>query len=301
MFRSRAERAAITYVDVWDGFVDEAGRFASQGPDYEGQTRRLRSGDGVYFTKFGARKLAHYVEREIQRHITNRAVPVALPIPVEPGAQPGAKPGTPAQRPTVGPAVPLTAVSVPAGAEPLMGAGADAIGRARSGRGARAHQGRADRRALRSRRRFQLAARKRAGRGVARGGGIRSGRGVRPGGRPRGRARRQAGRARPRTVSKPPVQRRVRSHDGVAAAVPVPGPVPLIEDRRRCGSLRTRTPNARCRSSAAASSTPSGTHRPRARTGGLRGSPTPPATGRGACRRPRTLSDSSCDRRGCRP
>ncbi len=113
LFRSRAEKAGITYVDVWDGFVDEAGRFTPQGPDYEGQTRRLRSGDGVYFTKFGARKLAHYVEREIQRHITNRAVPVALPIPVEPGTQPGAKPGGPAQRPAVGPVVPLTAAATP--------------------------------------------------------------------------------------------------------------------------------------------------------------------------------------------
>jgi hypothetical protein len=122
LFRSRAEKAGITYVDVWDGFVDEAGRFTPQGPDYEGQTRRLRSGDGIYFTKFGARKLAHYVEREIQRHITNRAVPVALPIPVEPGAQPGAKPGGPAQRPAVGPVVPLTAAAttVP---EELIGGG----------------------------------------------------------------------------------------------------------------------------------------------------------------------------------
>ena len=36
--------------------------------------------------------------------------------------------------------------------------------------------------------------------------------------------------------------------------------------------------------------TPSGTRRPRARTGGLRGSPTRRATGRGACRRRRTPS-----------
>ena len=123
IFRSRAEKAEITYVDIWDGFVDEFGRFNQQGPDYEGQTRRLRSGDGVFFTKFGARKLAHYVEREIQRHITNRAVPVALPIPVEPGAQPGAtKPGGPAQRPAVGPVIPLTASATPP-VEELMGGG----------------------------------------------------------------------------------------------------------------------------------------------------------------------------------
>jgi len=104
IYRSRAEKAGITYVDIWDGFVDEAGRFSPQGPDYEGQTRRLRSGDGVYFTKFGARKLALYVDREIQRHIVNRAAPVALPQPVEEGVHaPSAKAGSPSQRPAVGP------------------------------------------------------------------------------------------------------------------------------------------------------------------------------------------------------
>src|SRR5262245_8749379 len=122
LFRSRAERAGIVYVDIWDGFVDEAGRYSAQGPDYEGQTRRLRSADGVYFTKFGARKLAHYVEREIQRSIANRGVPVALPVPVDPGAQaPNANPGGPTQRPAAGPVVSLTAMN--ATAEELVGGG----------------------------------------------------------------------------------------------------------------------------------------------------------------------------------
>ena len=54
LYRDAAGKAGITYVDVWDGFVDEAGRFLQQGPDFEGQIRRLRSSDGVYFTKAGA-------------------------------------------------------------------------------------------------------------------------------------------------------------------------------------------------------------------------------------------------------
>src|SRR5262249_15123167 len=95
LYRSRAEKAGIVYVDIWDGFVDEAGRYSPQGPDYEGQIRRLRTGDGVYFTKFGARKLAHYVEREVERSIASRGAPVALPVPVDPGPQ-VAKPGGPA-------------------------------------------------------------------------------------------------------------------------------------------------------------------------------------------------------------
>lgn len=120
LYRARAERAGIIYVDVWDGFVDEQGRYAPQGPDFEGQIRRLRSGDGVYFTKAGARKLAHYVEREIERVIATRAVPVALPTTVE-AVGPGAKgSGGASARPLVGPVVPLT-VSTNGGDE-LLGA-----------------------------------------------------------------------------------------------------------------------------------------------------------------------------------
>ena len=104
LYRARAEHAGAVYVDVWDGFVDEGGKFTTMGPDFEGQMRRLRTGDGVYFTKAGARKLAHYVEREIRRYMNNRAVPVALPTgPV--GPLPDAKS---AVRPLAGPVLPLT-------------------------------------------------------------------------------------------------------------------------------------------------------------------------------------------------
>jgi len=135
LYRSRAEKAGITYVDVWDGFVDEGGRFSPQGPDYEGQIRRLRTGDGIYFTRFGARKLALYVDKEIQRYLANRSVPVALPAPTEPekqAAKPGApaQPGVPAQRPSVGPVLPLTVHNVQP--EELLG-GARAANRASGG------------------------------------------------------------------------------------------------------------------------------------------------------------------------
>jgi hypothetical protein len=71
----------------------------------------------VYFTKFGARKLARYVEREILRALADRAVPVALPL--EPQAAPGSHPaGSLGSRPLAGPVVPLT-VSTGAGDELL--------------------------------------------------------------------------------------------------------------------------------------------------------------------------------------
>ncbi|WP_298257551.1 SGNH/GDSL hydrolase family protein [Bradyrhizobium sp.] len=118
LYRDAAAKAGITYVDVWDGFVDEAGRFLQQGPDFEGQIRRLRSYDGVYFTKAGARKLAHYAEREITRLMASRAAPVSLPSePATPDAN--AQPGQPAPRPLAGPIIPLVASSV--GTDQLLG------------------------------------------------------------------------------------------------------------------------------------------------------------------------------------
>jgi uncharacterized protein len=115
LYRSRADKAGIVYIDIWDGFVDEDGRYAQSGPDVEGQTRRLRAGDGVYFTQAGARKLAHYAEREIQRWLSTRGGPVAVAIPQEPkaevpseGSRSGVGAGT-KTRPLAGPAVPLIA------------------------------------------------------------------------------------------------------------------------------------------------------------------------------------------------
>jgi hypothetical protein len=124
LYRDGAGKAGITYVDVWDGFVDERGLLLQKGPDFEGQIRQLRSYDGVYFTKPGARKLAHYVEREIQRGLMANATPVALPAPEEPAPAPAvavARPdNAPIPRPLAGPVMPLTTA---AEADELLGGG----------------------------------------------------------------------------------------------------------------------------------------------------------------------------------
>ena len=92
---------------MWDGFVDKSGRFTLQGPDFEGQIRRLRAGDGVHFTKAGARKLAHYLEREIRRACAGLGAGGAA-ISEPPDRRSPTAEG-PAARPLAGPVVPLTA------------------------------------------------------------------------------------------------------------------------------------------------------------------------------------------------
>jgi hypothetical protein len=120
LFHARADKAGIVYVDVWDGFVDENGRYAVQGPDFEGQIRRLRSGDGVHFSKAGAEKLAHYVEHELARVMANPVVPVALPVPEATAPAAAATPG--AARAAVGPVLPLAATGTGEGGD-LLGSG----------------------------------------------------------------------------------------------------------------------------------------------------------------------------------
>jgi hypothetical protein len=111
IFRARAEKAGFIYVNVWEGFVDERNNFMQRGPDETGQIRQLRTYDGIHFTKFGARKLAHYVERDLRR-VLREPIPAALSASADPAlamSAPQAKPATPAStvRPLAGPVIPL--------------------------------------------------------------------------------------------------------------------------------------------------------------------------------------------------
>ncbi|MEL6421806.1 MAG: hypothetical protein AAFQ42_05140 [Pseudomonadota bacterium] len=79
--REQVFRLGGKYIDTSDGFSTADGSFSPYGPDLSGQTRRLRTKDGVYMTGRGYRKFAHYVERLIRRDLTiaraERDVPLA--------------------------------------------------------------------------------------------------------------------------------------------------------------------------------------------------------------------------------
>jgi len=77
----------------------------------------LRSADGVYFTKPGARKLAHYVQREIARLLTDHSDHITPLVEAPPGdrnAPPDSLAGTsgPGARPLAGPVLPLVAATI---------------------------------------------------------------------------------------------------------------------------------------------------------------------------------------------
>lgn len=149
IYRDAAQKAGATFVDVWEPFVDERNRFTLSGPDLNGHVTRIRTGDGVHFTRAGARKLAYFVEGEVKRFLDQRAPRPLAPVLVDapatppqsaglgaapqlssPGGSSGDAPGpggapipVPAPepvvpvRPVAGPVAPLTASALSPGGE----------------------------------------------------------------------------------------------------------------------------------------------------------------------------------------
>lgn len=103
IFRERVNRAGQTYVDVWEGFASEQGQYAAVGPDVSGEIVRLRTADGVHFTRAGARKLGFFAAKDVNRLLSQERPPVqlaALPADVP-------TPGRIAPTPDATPSVPL--------------------------------------------------------------------------------------------------------------------------------------------------------------------------------------------------
>ncbi|KLK90423.1 hypothetical protein AA309_26040 [Microvirga vignae] len=134
IYRESVQRHGGAYVDIFPGFVDDENRYTSFGPDVDGEPARLRTDDGVSFTKTGARKVAHFADVEIKKilesirigapvaaapadgqPVTN--IEAAIPAPPDP-AVPVALPA----KPLVGPVLPLTRQDVAPGGKLVSGA-----------------------------------------------------------------------------------------------------------------------------------------------------------------------------------
>jgi hypothetical protein len=144
IFREHAEKAGGKYIDIWDAFADQSGQYDAFGPDVDGQNAKLRSGpNGIYFTKAGSRKLAHFLEADIRKafeKVKPQSDIASLPPDIEQEADdinaqirremgvekslavPG--PATAAPKPLAGPILSLTARPVAAHGELVDAGGA---------------------------------------------------------------------------------------------------------------------------------------------------------------------------------
>jgi hypothetical protein len=105
IFREQLESKGLPYIDVWNGFTDEEGKFVASGPDVSGQKAQLRVDDGLNFTRSGQRKLAYFVEKELNDILKGEAPLLAAAESAEP-----VEPGEPTPR--IGPMVPIDALTL---------------------------------------------------------------------------------------------------------------------------------------------------------------------------------------------
>jgi hypothetical protein len=80
LFREKAFINGAKFIDTWNGFTDEGGRYSAYGPDMTGQVKRLRADDGVHFTMRGYLKLAHFVEKELRRDLALAKIERNIPL-----------------------------------------------------------------------------------------------------------------------------------------------------------------------------------------------------------------------------
>ncbi|MEX0344216.1 MAG: DUF459 domain-containing protein [Rhizobiaceae bacterium] len=75
VYRRVTELTGGSFVDIWDGFVNEAGAYVTSGPDINGQPARLRASDGINVTRAGRRKIAFYAEKPLRKILGDAVAP----------------------------------------------------------------------------------------------------------------------------------------------------------------------------------------------------------------------------------
>lgn len=71
------------FLDIYERFLGEDGKYASQGPDVNGQNARMRKDDGIHFATAGADKLAFYISQSIRTFYRGGGVTVAVADPLQ--------------------------------------------------------------------------------------------------------------------------------------------------------------------------------------------------------------------------
>jgi hypothetical protein len=109
--REQLEGKGLPFIETWNGFADEDGKYVGVGPDIRGQSVQLRASDGLNFTRAGQRKLAYFVEQPLGDMLQGIVSP--LVAAVDPNA--AGSLGPDAAIPAISPMVPLDALGAAAG------------------------------------------------------------------------------------------------------------------------------------------------------------------------------------------
>jgi lysophospholipase L1-like esterase len=82
LHKMAAFSAGAEFLDIYDRFVGEDGRYSAYGPDVNGLNALMRKDDGIHFANAGSDKLAFYISQAIRGVYRGGAISVAIADPL---------------------------------------------------------------------------------------------------------------------------------------------------------------------------------------------------------------------------
>ncbi|UYN98819.1 MAG: DUF459 domain-containing protein [Devosia sp.] len=70
------------FIDIYDRFLGEDGKYSAYGPDVSGQNARMRKDDGIHFSAAGSDKLAFYISQSMRTFYRGGGLSVAIADPL---------------------------------------------------------------------------------------------------------------------------------------------------------------------------------------------------------------------------
>jgi uncharacterized protein len=70
------------FLDIYERFIGEDGKYSSQGPDLNGQIVRMRKDDGIHFSNAGSDKLAFYLSQTIKTFYNGGGLSIEVADPL---------------------------------------------------------------------------------------------------------------------------------------------------------------------------------------------------------------------------
>jgi len=78
LHRLASVAAGAEFVDIYERFTSQDGRFTASGPDLNGQTATMRKTDGIHFSNSGSDKVAFFVQQALRRYYNGESVSIKI-------------------------------------------------------------------------------------------------------------------------------------------------------------------------------------------------------------------------------
>ncbi len=83
LHRLASVTAGVEFVDIYERFTDEEGRFTSRGPDLNGNDALMRKSDGIHFSAAGSDKLVFFINQSLRLYYRGGTVSIEIADPLE--------------------------------------------------------------------------------------------------------------------------------------------------------------------------------------------------------------------------